>query len=127
MEALRPAQLWSTVTCGVKDETVAGGQGEKLGHCKRGQEYTVAKAAYYPLSGPKKALKLRLEGMEGWCSLNNKKGNQSLFQVLERIVPDTESEDDEEAAELPGTPGKGQVSAVSAEDERLSDELSRRR
>ena len=115
------------MTCGVKDETVAGGQGEKLGHCKRGQEYTVAKAAYYPLSGPKKALKLRLEGMEGWCSLNNKKGNQSLFQVLERIVPDTESEDDEEAAELPGTPGKGQVSAVSAEDERLIDELSRRR
>jgi len=42
-------------------------------------------------------------------------------------LPDTESEDDEEAAELPGTPGKGQVSAVSAEDERLIDELSRRR
>ena len=69
--------MWSTLTCGINDESVYGGKGKKLGNCKVGKEYIVEEASYY-----KEALKLRLEGMEGWTSLNNKKGTEALFEQV---------------------------------------------
>ena len=94
VEALRPAQMWSTITCGVDDETVYGGKGRRLANCKVGQEYMVVQAAYYGNS-----LKLQLDGMEGWTSLNNKKGTAPLFEQLEPLPGsvDSDSECDSES------------------------------
>lgn len=108
VEALRPAQMWSTITCGIEDETVYGGRGKKLANCKVGKEYVVEEASYY-----KSALKLKLEGMEGWTSLNNKKGTAPLFEQLEPLPgsvdqdSDADDEDDENKAE-----GGGHVRAA---------------
>ena len=89
LAALRPAQMWSTVTCGVDDETVYGGKGKRLANCKVGKEYVVLHAEYYGNS-----LKLQLEGMEGWTSLNNKKGTAPLFEQLEPLPGSVDEDSD---------------------------------
>ncbi len=109
VEALRPAQMWSTVTCGVDDETVYGGKGRRLANCKVGKEYVVVQAAYYGNS-----LKLQLEGMEGWTSLNNKKGTAPLFEQLEPLPGSVDQDSDSEC-----NSDSGKAPDVRAADGRL--------